>query len=584
MKPNRKFVISVVVFSLIIIVSNMVYYRRPNPYVRPNLYFYLLSLAVGVVAFQVPTPKLNRFMKVVIFLEILIITLSFTSTQQALYKTVLSRDPWTHGALISQIIKNHHIPDYQSIKIPYVWLPNFHLTIIYLMETSTLSYKWSAYFLGFVSFILVIITAYIFSTRVWELKKFSMLPLLLIGISDNVLDMMGRNIVPNSTGVAIAFLVLLILIRESDKNRRLESYLVLMLLFFGLAFMHTLSYGFVITEILIIIATLLIFCRERHVIRHFSMLFGISWIIALLVWGLISQMYLKSFTMLVRGFFVGIEIVENYPQKVQIPLETIILSRIGMLVYFGLVGLGILMFIWHLSENLKTIKGTNWNIIARISYTGVSFWTLAMSFSFLLPSWAGIAHRFWYYGEVLGGIFVTTVSSSIYKRRRKMFLASVIAIVIMSYLMFTASVSNDDNPLIKGYSTRTGWYDSELTAGLFVLDKVTSPVASDWDYISSLNSLLWTKINEIPASTPKLSSFGWVLTAEFPKDFSEITEEKNFCFILRRKFVVTNSFWLGPRWGMKLYNPISDSTSPEMKTLVVNEDIIYNSGTTQIMG
>ncbi|GAB6136352.1 hypothetical protein JCM16307_19010 [Thermococcus prieurii] len=199
--------------------------------------------------------------------------------------------------------------------------------------------------------------------------------------------------------------------------------------------------------------------------------------------------------------------------------------------------------------------------------------------------WPWIASRFWYYGEVLGSFFVAYLLFGIYNSRDRKSIKKVLVIgviLIISWLMFVASISNDDNPLIKVYSTRTGWYDSELQAGLFILTHQDNiPIASDWDYIMNLNNLEWMKLKRLPPHPPKYGDIGWIIQAEFPQRFSDLfnSDTDNYMFILRVNLVRDYMFWLGPRWELRMNPPLGKGVYKLLSNVNSKKDICYNSGT-----
>ena len=167
-----------------------------------------------------------------------------------------------------------------------------------------------------------------------------------------------------------------------------------------------------------------------------------------------------------------------------------------------------------------------------------------------------------------------------YERVGTIKLSSIIiplAVSLLALLMFVASVSNDDNPLVPQYSTRTGWYDSEVVAGSFVLEFMHDPIASDWDYIMNLNNLKWTEIRNLSHVPPKYGDVGWVINSWFPKSFQEVLNNSGKVFILRKCFISKYSFWLGPRWGMVQYPPLNSNVEETLSKGNFVKDVVYSS-------
>lgn len=563
-----------VTYFLTFLLSLLVYYFRSNPYIRPTSYFVLLSIAAGLLFLQIL--RINDVPSVgdtfLLGFEILLIPLSYTLTQQALYITVMSRDPWTHWALISQIIHQTHIPPYNAIKTPYVYLPNFHLFIISGMLISGIRYKWTSYLaVGLPTEILLMLVIYMFSINIFQSKKLGLISVFFVGISDNVLDMAGRNIVPNSIGVSLMMLIVYFVHSswiQSEKGS-IKRMVIVYTLVMSLSFFHTLSYGMLVMSILVI--HLITIHNKYHSQRKkMSMFIGITLIIAMFTWGLWAGVYLKSLVMLVEALIRGIS-PGGYSSKLTIPITYVISSRIGMVIYATFVGIGILVLLPSIIKE----KRMNTLIIATLT---LIFWSIGV-FAFLNPGWAGIAHRFWYVGEVFGSIVLGLLILK-YERMGNITLSSMIiplAVSLLAFLMFTASVSNDDNPLVSQYSTRTGWYDSEVVAGSFVLEFMHDPIASDWDYIMNLNNLKWTEIKNLSHVPPKYGDIGWVINSWFPKSFQEALNNSDEVFILRKCLISKYSFWLGPRWGMLRYPPLNSNVEETLSKGNFVKDVVYSS-------
>jgi len=98
------------------------------------------------------------------------------------------------------------------------------------------------------------------------------------------------------------------------------------------------------------------------------------------------------------------------------------------------------------------------------------------------------------------------------------------------------------------YSQRTGWYDSEVSAGKFlILHEGDITFASDFDYIWNLDYL---KTN-IVASGKKES-----IKKVFPKTFEEV-EMCNCIFVFRKDQFENRLFYLG-RWTQTPHLPMKD--------------------------
>lgn len=559
-------------FFVLFILSLIVYYFRRNPYVRPNFYFYFLALMTGVIFYQIVViTDNNNLKKALVFVEIILVSLLFTSTQQALYKTVLSRDPWDHGAVISQILITHHIPTYESIGSPYVRMPNFHLLISSSILISNITYKWASYIsIGVLVLMLVALITYKVGKYVFGSTKMALTSVLLLTISDNVLDKTGKTIFPNSIGVSIAFLVFYLILRGKI-NTKLKALLALIIL--SLSITHTISYLFLIIQTIFILFIFIIYPDNTQRVKIIGYMLIIMWVAAILVWGFVSGHYMRTFIGMAMKLITGLN-VERYKSSLTIPFKFVLLARLGMIVYFGLAGVGILHYLYTKMRK----KALNTVQLALLSNS--AFFVGFGSLTFLI--WPGIAHRFWYYGEILGSFFVAYFlllcfyDSKKHKQIKKVLTGG--GILILSWLMFMAPISNDDNPLVPQYSTRTGWHDSEIQAGMFVLhNSGNTPISSDWDYIGGLNDLKWMFTDTPPSNLSEYTGIGWSINVKFPKSFTEIIHNSGYLFIFRKNLIKDRSFELGSRWEKIKYMPLTNNVSEILKEGVLKKNTIYTS-------
>jgi hypothetical protein len=187
-------------------------------------------------------------------------------------------------------------------------------------------------------------------------------------------------------------------------------------------------------------------------------------------------------------------------------------------------------------------------------------------FSFLTPALSAIAHRFWYYGEVLCGIPVSIAFIIFYMKfnhRYRTFLTGAIAGSLV-FLMLTASISNNDNPLTKSQSLRTGLYDSEISAADFVIfTNHDFPIASDYDYTQNILVIAEQK--------------GVKLSPEFPRTLKEILNSDGYHFILRTK-MLDRYFILGGMWNQNSMSLNEDQKIEFIKELTDVKSMFYNNG------
>jgi len=530
MKDN-KFEILSILFFVLFTASSLVYYHREDVYIRPMLYFYLLSVCVGIAALQIVLcNNFKKFYIMLIILEAFLLSASFSLTQQTLYKTVLGRDPWFHWIFVDEIVRAGKIPSYENIPIPYTKMPNFHLLITAGMILTGIPYKFSQYlFAGLPALLLVFLVLFALTRKVFDLRT-ALLAILLFSFADNVLDMTSKSIIPNSLGVSMAFLIYYSIISMNIIDRRIFS--IAIILSFSLVLTHTVSYTFLLYQVIIILLVSLIY--QKEVSKKILNLLLILFVFAFLEWAFYSGVYFTSLINILSQLFIYGFDVERYEARTPFSFFEVILARLGMVTFFLLAGLGVILVLKNrLRDRVSLIHSL---------VTGGMVFSIFAPFS---PALASLGHRFWYYGEVLGSTFV----SYLFNSKKILRIAAVPFLIVLSLLMFGASISNDDNPLTPYYSQRTGWFDSEVSAGKFlILHEVDIAFASDLDYIWNLDYLK----TSILASGKKES-----IKKVFPKTFEEV-EMCDCIFVFRKDQFENRLFYLGGRWTQTPHLPMKD--------------------------
>jgi len=534
----------------------MVFIFRINPYTRPYEYFILLGILSTIVFAQIFTIQDNRMFKILLFFEILLIPTLFTLTQQLLYKTVLSRDPWLHWALTKGILLSGGV--YEIVPSPYVKMPNFHILIAIGSALSGLNYKWASFYIaGMGTLVLNMVVIYLISVRLFN-ERHGFLSMLIIGITDNILDMNGKNIVPNTVGITIIFLLLYLFLRHEFNNDK-KINIIIITLVVGLVLMHTISYIFLLVQILILIIIKLFYEGYNKKIKIYIIWSIIMVILSVIEWAYISEVYFSSLvTLMNRILTYGIQ-PEKYFLDLTIPFWKVLMSRIGMIFFLGFAGINIIFIILKQREDkLKIILSI------------ITGFFIGSSFSFITPILSGISHRFWYYSEVLGSIIVASYLDLSWESQKGIFKKSVdfIFIFVITILMLTASVSNDDNPLISEYTLRTGWFDSEISTVLFIKGTEV-PIASDYDFASNINHFIISKENGVNSTIDVVN----------PQSFDEILTENmgRYAFILRKNMTQNRYFFLGGRWSQNPHAPLEDELTLIIDKFSYVKSIIYSN-------
>lgn len=200
-------------------------YFRPNLDERPLLYFILTALMAGAIACEILTAE--RRHAGFILIQVLLLGVSISWTQQLITPSLVGIDPWYHAALTNRIIADSFLPmDYS-----YSTLPLFHLMIATTSLITTLPYKLAAMVsvsfgqIACNAFFLFLIANYLFKNN-----RIGLLAALLVIIA-NLHILMSYWSIPNSIGaVFIPIILYLIFTRIKDTSRLVVSLLMILLM------------------------------------------------------------------------------------------------------------------------------------------------------------------------------------------------------------------------------------------------------------------------------------------------------------------------------------------------------------------
>ncbi|NJD98901.1 hypothetical protein E3E26_03715 [Thermococcus sp. LS1] len=563
---KNKVLLLVIFYFLLFSISWLISWNRTKPYVRPEIYFIILSIMGIITLIQVlMSPKsMPKFCKLVLFSEIFLLSVSFNITQQLLYQTVTGRDPWGHWILTETIIRTGHIPSFNEIPSPYVKIPNFHILIATYMLISGMTYKWASYLVAGTGTLLLEFFIIYLLTRSLFKENIAFLAMLFVAVSDVVLCMTGKNIVPNTVGIGLTLLLLYLFIQQEKLIAHLKGKFLVVILILGLVFTHTISYAFALTQLILLIILDFVINKDKESVRENLCWTLVFFVIAIFVWAFVSGFYFEGAIMRIRWFFVaGDEGVQQYVQNLTVPFVYVILARLGMLLLFGTGSIGILAILTGRNRhNFKVIK------LAIVS----AFFIVTGIVAPFIPTFLGINERLWYYGEVLGSVYTGYLISRVWQSKRfrliKRSLVMFSAFVIM-WLMFTASISNDDNPIVKEYTIRTGWYDSEILTAKFAITRSSLPIATDIDF-QHFSSIKVGMLNESFRKDPICNL----------KTFDDIIRNGDCLVLMRMNLIQERYFVLGKGYSQRAYLPFGAETKRVLARIIAFKNTIYTTGNT----
>jgi len=571
-----------VTYWILFMMSWILYFHRPNPYQRPFLYFVILGIMSVLVLIATFCFDLTTLEKLLVIFQILLISFSFNLSELLLYPTVTGVDPWGHKTLTLLTLWHGHLPAFTPYPFearPYIKMPGFHMLMGISMIMGGLQYKWASFIVGgVITLFLVSLLIYGISLEIFNNPKLGLTAVLLFNLSDNVLDMTGITIIPNTIGILLALFALYFLLKFKYLfffTNNIKS--IFFLLAISLLFIHTLGYAFLLLAIFTLGGIYVVL--DPGIKTPFRTFVILLLVLSFFEWGLLTGYYMVSATRILLGI---LKLGHVSTRHAGVPLLDVIISRAGMLVYFVLFGISFFWFVIT-RRDFKDLKIPPLVFVGYLTYTAIIVGVGLLGT--FVPTLTGILHRFWAYGEILASVivglflfkFYISISKRSYSTLRNVVLRSLFLLFIYTIimLMVLASVCNEDNPLVPAHTQRTGLYLSEVSTANFVDElysaNISIPVASDFLYIRDIFYIHTWHLRK-PEKLP----------AVYPRDFEEIEDGGGYMFIFRVDLMKTREFPLGGRWDFINYTPVGEKIFGIILQTNLNRNLIYTSGTTLI--
>jgi hypothetical protein len=406
-----------------------------------------------------------------------------------MYSSLLGVDPWSHQLLANIIIEKGHIPIesdldiFPSIKhslIGYSTMPGFHLFVGIQGIVYALSYIKISIITGVFSSISVIIFSYLIGTKLVS-SKIGLLSSFFVSFSDNVINMLGISVIANSIGVVIVLILTYVILFYQLPNYKF--IIITLILAFYIVITHTLSFAFLIIIILVLLVNNIIkfgyYSKQAKSLLTKMVLFTT---LGLFYWSWISKMYFPAMVRTItKTLMIGVD-EERYLSTISVPLLEVLLARIGMLLFFLFASILIVYIIY-------TIRYRNdVNNIIPISSIFIIF-TIIGILGALIPSFSGIAHRFWFFAQIVSAPLIAYILA-IYIKNTPIKTIKKISIVLFIILLIStntlSNIANNDRPIAPTYSERTGLYDSEINTVIYLSTLNNTSFLTDRYYASRI--------------------------------------------------------------------------------------------------
>jgi len=478
-ESSRPVIVLISLFSILLTLSILILFFRPELYERPLPYFAVTAAIAGVIALQVLIAP-ERY-AAPILLQIILLGLSIAWSQLLLFPGLLGVDPWFHRVFTMEMIESASIPT----SFGYSSLPIFHLIIGTNAIITAADYKIAAMLaVGLGQILCVPLFLYLLGKFLFSSTKAGVMAALLATVANHQIYMSYWSI-PNGLA-AVYILIILFLLFKARRDQSKVPYLLSIAAMVPLILTHTIG-ALGMAVILLLGEGLYFFYNTVRPEDRGPVFFRVSFAftIGMFSWWMYAS---KTFGTLVKllewGFnrdvFVG-EINVN-TNVALVPLSEQIFNNIGLFLFFALSFIGIF---YILSRN-----NHHGQVFAFIALT-----PLFIGFVSLISGHSIIEHRWWYLSQLLLAvplaISVLLLTAGMQKKGAGAIGKMVMFTLVfgLSFLMILSPPANvDNNTFSPNSADRAAFTAPELQSTTTVLSLTEGRIGTDY-YWSNTCSL-----------------------------------------------------------------------------------------------
>ena len=212
---TRLYLILNILFFILLAGLVLSFYLRPDPYIRPLIFFILVAIMVAIVAAEIIACQLKGSRIYLVLLEIIIIGIIVRWTPVLMYPGVIGVDPWGHQLLTDALLTLGYMPDFA---MKYATMPIYHLLVGATSLITNLEYKYATMFsVNLLQVVSDILFIFLMGKAMFNYRVGLLAGLLLTVASYHVQK--GYWTIPNTLGVTIILVVLYLLLNLRSKIR-----------------------------------------------------------------------------------------------------------------------------------------------------------------------------------------------------------------------------------------------------------------------------------------------------------------------------------------------------------------------------
>jgi len=531
-------------FFVLFIYSLWSFAFRPEPYVRPLVYFISIAAMSAILAAKILflTPK-NSAVSFALF-QIILIALSLEWSVLILFPSIVGADTWYHQSITMTMLDEGYIVE------SYQGLPIMQLAVGTTSLITALNYK-MALMLS-ISFLQVVCdTLFVFLIgRLIFNAKIGMLAALLVGVA-NWHIFFGYWTTPIILGATFVIIILYLLL-NFHRDRIAPVIPICALLMAALILTHAMAALWLSILILVLWLGFTAYNRffKQRLAGHRFLVVGLLFTAVMLSWWTFGTAHTHTLVVVIRGQFqpgIGLTYAPGTAPSEVTPAawETLsgapyelLFNSFGMFLFLALSLIGC----FHM---LSKRFGTPYSFFMAIA--GVLI--LSIGYFPMLIGWSVLEHRWWYMAQILLSVPLAVgfyLLSGLFKKKYLKAGLVIVLIFVLTFLSIIGLPSNQTNRTFsKNQIVRFGFTTSELEALHSVSANYEDAIGMDaWYSVAGNTPGLFINMSE---GRPE-SIQSCILT----KDFSECRDQ----MLLIRDEIVSHPIGTGSGNYYKLnYDP-----------------------------
>lgn len=460
---------------------------RSTPYARPVIFFILVGLLGGLLAYESCLVLPGKGYEAFVLAKCILLGLLLRLVPQAIFPGVIWFDSWYHGFVVRDMLATAQIPELGAMT--YSRLPVLHLQVASGMLLTGLNYKYTfMYLISTLQVAVVAIFSFALAKRLFSDHTVALLAALIACVAD-LMVAYGIYAFPNVLAMMYASAcIYMILVARRGGSPSIGGLAIFLMAIMILT--HTVASLAMAVLLLCLWGGFHVFQRVfslKRVRSPVNMFTVALFIVAMLFWWMYASGHFFLLVQAVRWAFQVDRFQLPAPEQAlaymtSIPLHEVILDRLGYFIFYGLSAMGSLYMV---SKRAKS-GGFGFGLaLGGVIFASIGFIGSAVQVYFHSVRWYFMSQLFL---ALPAGVGIVALSSRA-DRFRPVFTGALVA--CLTFSMVSNTVANFDTPVISSSRlVRHAFIESELVSMDEILSRWDETVSSDTHtnvYVSAMH-------------------------------------------------------------------------------------------------